>query len=332
MGNLLAKIAPKSALSTSFFPPSSTFDPMRDMPDMTGKIALITGGNAGIGYETAKALLLKGAKVYIAARSPDKANAAIQKLQEETKQTALFLKLDLADLASVRPAATSFLALESRLDVLFNNGGVMNSPPDMLTAQGYDLQFGTNVIGHFFLTELLIPAFTASYEHSKVPARVVHVSSFAHNLAPPAGIEFASLKSGPERDALIKKWGKLSAPATLYGQSKLGNILTANWNAKEYKNILVACSIHPGAIRSDLLQHMPSWQGIVWNAVMAYPTPMGALTQLWAGTTASPAEINGEYLIPWARIAPADVRGKAARNSKLESEMIAYLKEQVKGF
>lgn len=125
----------------------------------TTQIALVTGGNTGIGYETTKQLLLKNAKVYLAARSPEKAAAAIKRLQEETHKSAIFLQLDLADLPSVRRAADAFLAQESRLDLLFNNGwvsnplcarpradatavesGVMISPPEMLTAQNHDLR------------------------------------------------------------------------------------------------------------------------------------------------------------------------------------------------
>ncbi|KAJ7264378.1 hypothetical protein C8J57DRAFT_1470514 [Mycena rebaudengoi] len=325
MGNILVKIAPTSAISTSFFPPSPAFIPARDMPDLTGKIALVTGGNTGIGYETTKALLLKGAKVYIASRSPEKTAAAIEKLKAETQQTAVFVHLDLANLTSVRKAATEFLALESRLDILFNNGGLMASPIEMLTIQKYDLQFGTNVLGHFFLTELLIPALTASHDQNKTPARVIHISSYAHNVLPtPRGIEMTSLKDGPERDAWIKKWGTgvSGAPTFVYGQSKLGNIIVSNWHAKEYKDILVSCALHPGTIRSGVMQHVGEWQGKIWNAIMCYPTIMGTLTQLWAGTTASPEEINGQYLIPWARVAPIGVVNRAALDKTIEAEVI----------
>ncbi|KAJ7261975.1 hypothetical protein C8J57DRAFT_1071513 [Mycena rebaudengoi] len=327
MGNLLAVIAPKSIFSTSIFPPSSKFDPLRDVPDLTGKITLVTGGNTGLGYETAKVLLLKGAKVYIAARSAEKANAAIAKLKEATNQTAFFLHLDLADLTSVQRAASAFLAAESRLDILYNNGGVMATPPQLVTAQNYDLQFGTNVIGHYLLTELLIlkiPAFTASYQQDKTPARVIHVTSLAHNMHPTGGIEFASLEGGISRDACIKE--------ILYGQSKLGNILVSNWTSRQYKAILVSCAVHPGTIYSGVARHLPSPLAAIGNALAGHPTPMGAVTPLWAGTTASAEEINGEYLIPWARVAPAGVVNTVALDLKLEAKLIVYLREQIKAF
>ncbi|KAJ6565478.1 NAD-P-binding protein [Mycena vulgaris] len=308
------------------FPPK--FLPERDMPDLSGKITLVTGGNTGIGYETVKQLLLKDAKVYLAARSPEKAAAAIKRLKQETSKTAIFLQLDLADLPSVRKAAETFLALESRLDILFNNGGVMTSPTDQLTAQNHDLQFGTNVLGHFFLTELLIPALTKSYEETKIPARIIHTSSIGHQMAPGDGLEYVSLKGGPARDAWLKAAGSVSAPWRLYGESKLGNILISNYFAKTYSAVLVSCAVHPGGIATELSRHSAGWMQIAYNA-LAYPAPMGALAQLWGATVATPAQITGQYLVPWGKVGTADTR---ASSMKLESELIAYLKEEIKGF
>lgn len=122
MGNFIAKIAPNSALSTTFFPPTPSFLPSRDIPSLSGKVVIVTGGYAGIGYETAKQLLLKDAQVYVAGRSEQKAKEAIKKLMEETrKENVFFLKLDLADLRSVRDAADEFLRSNRRLDVLINS-------------------------------------------------------------------------------------------------------------------------------------------------------------------------------------------------------------------
>ncbi|KAJ7501836.1 NAD-P-binding protein [Mycena galericulata] len=308
------------------FPPN--FKPERDIPDLTGKITLVTGGNTGIGYETVKQLLLKNAKVYLAARSPDKAAAAIKRLERETKKSAIFIQLDLADLPSVRKAAESFLAQESKIDLLFNNGGVMISPPDQLTAQGYDLQFGTNVIGHFFLTELLLPALTKSYEESKVPARIINTSSSGHQFAPGEGMELASLKGGPERDAWVKKSSDFMCRWKLYGQSKMGNIYVSNYFAKTYSDVLVACALHPGGIKTELQRHAAGWLQILGNAIL-YPAPMGAYTQLWGATVATPAQINGEYLVPWGKVSKAD---KRTTNVKMEEQVIQYIKEQIKGF
>ncbi|KAG8678437.1 hypothetical protein FRC08_017779 [Ceratobasidium sp. 394] len=128
------------------------------IPDLTGQTMIVTGGNAGIGRETSKALLNKNAKVYLAARSKSKADKAIEWLKTETGGRApIFLELDLADLASVRQAAEEFRRKEPELHVLFNNAGVMVSPVELKTADGYDLQFGTNVLGHYLFTTLLLP-------------------------------------------------------------------------------------------------------------------------------------------------------------------------------
>ncbi|KAJ7036978.1 NAD-P-binding protein [Mycena alexandri] len=316
MGVVLARLLPPK------------FHPERDIPDLSGKTIIVTGGNTGIGYETVKQLLLKNAKVYLAARSPEKATAAIKRLEEETKKSAIFLQLDLADLPTVRRAAETFLSQESQLDILFNNGGVMISPPDLLTAQNHDLQFGTNVIGHFFLTELLLPALTKSFEESKVPARVINTSSQGHTFAPGNGLVFASLEGGPERDAWVKKTGNWKSRMVLYGESKIGNIIISNYFAKAHSNVLVSCSLHPGSIKSELQRHVTGWLQVLGNALL-FPTPFGAYTQLWAATIPSPAQITGQYIIPWGKIGKAD---KRASNAKLEDETIAYIREQIKDY
>ncbi|KAJ7896597.1 NAD-P-binding protein, partial [Mycena leptocephala] len=313
-----------AGLLARLFPPS--FLPERDLPDLSGKTVLVTGGNTGIGYQTVKQLLLKNAKVYLAARSPEKASEAIKQLEEETKKSAIFLQLDLADLPSVRKAAESFLAQESRLDLLFNNGGVMVSPPEMLTAQGHDLQFGTNVIGHFFLTELLMPALTKSHQETKIPARVLNTSSTGHQFAPGNGIEFVSLKGSPERDAWVKAAGSIMGPWRLYGESKLGNIFISNYFARVHADVLVSCALHPGAIKTELGRHGGNIMQLT-GKVFFYPPPLGAYTQLWGATIPSPEQINGQYLIPWGEVGKADAR---ASNRELEDEVIAYIREQIK--
>ncbi|KAJ6545988.1 hypothetical protein DFH09DRAFT_1508206, partial [Mycena vulgaris] len=215
---------------------------------------LVTGGSTGIGYETVKQLLLKNAKVYLVARSLEKAASAIKILGDETKKSPIFLHLDLADWRSVHMAAETFLAREPRLDLFFNDDGVLISPPDQLTAQGYDFQFGTNVLGHFYLTELLLPALTKSCEETKVRARIINISSRVHTAEPGNGIQFVSLKGGPERDEWVKRKGNMMVRFPLYEQSKMGNILISNYFAKQHSGVLVSCAVHPGAVKSDLLQ------------------------------------------------------------------------------
>ncbi|KAF9524304.1 hypothetical protein CPB83DRAFT_898051 [Crepidotus variabilis] len=157
-------------------------------PDLTGRVIIVTGANAGVGKETAKALLSHNAKVYLAARSKEKAEAAIRELKQLTGQEGIFLKLDLSELSSVKAAAEEFLS------------GVMVPPHGQLTSQGYDSQFVTNVLGHFHFTTLLLPALIAGKNTSpNKKARVVTTSS-----------------------------GEKTSVESLYKDSKLGNILFAN--------------------------------------------------------------------------------------------------------
>ncbi|KAF7360538.1 Short-chain dehydrogenase/reductase family protein [Mycena venus] len=331
------------------------------MVDRSLQIALVTGGNTGIGYQTVKQLLLKNAKVYLAARSAEKATAAIKRLEEETGKSAIFIQVDLADLPSVRKAADAFLARESKLDLLFNNGGVMTCPVEMLTAQGHDLQFGTNVIGHFFLTELLLPALTKSHQETNVRARILNTSSIGHQMAPGNGIDFVSLKGGPERDAWIKE--KRNHHRRLYGESKMGNILVSKYFARTHANVLASCAVHPGGIKTELSRYaMTICAGCIAQLTLALgtlrasgkpsgsysypPAPwvpplfrkamelnvvrrMGAYTQLWGATMVSPEQINGQVRAPYAHLI---VRYKRASDRELEDKVIAYIREQIKGF
>lgn len=127
-------------------PPKATFF-VEQIPDLTGKVAIVTGANSGIGKETAKVLLAHGAKVYIAARNQAASQEAIRQLKQETGNEAIFLKLDLSDLKAIKASAKEFLSKETQLHILLNNAGVMVPSIELVTADGYDLQFGTNVLG-----------------------------------------------------------------------------------------------------------------------------------------------------------------------------------------
>ncbi|KAF8195292.1 hypothetical protein K438DRAFT_1760948 [Mycena galopus ATCC 62051] len=291
MGSIIARLSPPS------------FRPERDIPDLSGKIILVTGGNTGIGYETIKQLLLKNAKVYLAARSPEKAAAAIKRLEYETHRRAIFLQLDLADLRSVRRSAETFLAQEARLDILFNNG----------------LQRKITTF---------LPALTNSYQHTQTLARVINTSSRAHASALGNGLDYVSLKGGPERDAWIKKMGEFSGSLELYHESKIGNVFVSNYFAKAHSDVLVSCAISPGPINTDLQRHAAGFLQVLTRALF-YPAPLGAFTQLWGATLATPEQINGQYLIPWGKVGKADPR---TANQKLEDQALKYIREQIEGF
>jgi NAD(P)-dependent dehydrogenase (short-subunit alcohol dehydrogenase family) len=282
-----------SALLSENFPPKSKFA-VTEIPDLSSKTIIVTGGNTGLGKETVKHLLTHNAKVYIAARSQDKAEAAINELYEETGKRAIFLKLDLANLKSVKASAEAFLSKESELHILFNNGGVMTPPIDMLTDDGYDLQFGTNVLGHFYFTKLLLPALVrGATASSDGKARVVNVSSSALWFTT---LDYNTFRDGPAR---VKK-GKTD----LYAQSKFGMTVFAHELARRYGDQgIVTTSLTPGVIKTDLQRHIRGVQAFIVNRI-ANPVSQGVVTQLYAGTHPDGAKLNGKYLMPFARVVP----------------------------
>ncbi|KAI1790008.1 NAD(P)-binding protein [Ganoderma leucocontextum] len=282
--------APKSEFSTD------------QIPNHSGRVVIVTGGNTGIGFETTKEMLKHNAKVYLAARSKEKAAAAIASLKDETGREPVFLQLDLASLASVKAAAQEFLSKEPELHILFCNAGVMWPPVDMLTADGYDLQFGTNVLGHFYFTELLMPALIAGAKTSPDGrARIVTTSSSGAYLG---ALNHGTFKDTPERRKLSKE--------DLYYQSKLAclslsartaNCVVARQVAKRYGDQgIVSISVNPGNIQTDLQRNVPKVARAIMNAVLLKPVQYGALTQLFAGTMPEALKYNGEFLIPWARL------------------------------
>ncbi|KIK06119.1 hypothetical protein K443DRAFT_674678 [Laccaria amethystina LaAM-08-1] len=310
MGSILAII--REAL-----PPKSTFK-VDDVPDLAGKVIIITGANAGVGKETAKVLVARDAKVYIAGRSQERVEQAIQDIKTETGNEALFLKLDLADLTSIKAAAEEFQRKETRLDILYNNAGVMAPPVADVTAQGYDLQFGTNTLGHFYFTKLLLPTLLATAKASpNGTARVINVSSAAHHWHN-GSIDFNTLKDGPARK---KKYSLM-----LYGQSKIGNILFSNELFRRYADEgIISTSIHPGNLRSDLYRNMSRIENFIVGLLL-YPSAMGALTLLWAGTTDEGLTLGGKYLIPWARVGTPKA---STQDPILAKELWTWMEEQV---
>ena len=207
-----------------------------DIGDLTGRVTLVTGANSGIGYETAKALADHGAHVILACRDQEKARRARDKLESELDRSSLeLLPLDLADLVSVRRAADAVLATHARLDVLVNNAGVMGAPY-RLTADGFELQMGTNHFGHFALTGLLLDRIVTTER-----SRIVTVSSHLHRLG-------RLDRDDPTGASSRNTW--LS-----YGTSKLANLLfTAELSRRLAAAGLttLAVAAHPGWTRSNL--------------------------------------------------------------------------------
>ncbi|KAN0127177.1 NAD-P-binding protein [Lactarius tabidus] len=309
---------------SQLFPPKPTWT-ATDVPDQSGKTVIITGGSAGIGRETARVLLSKGARVYIATRSEEKSQKAIEELKKETgKDSIFFLKLDLADLPSVKAAAEEYIGKETELHTLYNNGGVMYTPVDHVTTQGFDMQFGTNVLGHYYFTKLLIPVLTATAK--KTPAgtvRVVNVSSLGHNYGAKDGISWPTLAPGNDSLEARKKLGVTK----LYGQSKLCNILFSNELDRRYgAEGMVSISLHPGAINTDLARYATSLLQR-FGRIVTYDVSYGAITSLYAGTSPDAGSLSGKYLTAWARVV---VPNKQALDPELATKLWEWCDEQVK--
>ncbi|KAI0644742.1 NAD-P-binding protein [Trametes meyenii] len=303
---------------SQLIPPPKAKWGISDIPNLSGKVMIVTGGNAGVGKETVKALLAHNAKVYMASRNETKALVAIAELQRETGRQATFLKMDLADLKSVKAAAQEFMSKETKLHVLYNSGGVMFPPVEQLTADGYDLQFGTNVLGHFYLTQLLIPLLLSGVSHSpEGKARVINTSSVGHASA--SGIDFDTLRGHPKR----KKMGTQK----LHFQSKFAMVVFSNELHRRYGDQgLISVSLHPGNLKTDVQRHVSSIEKVL-SAPLLHSASMGALTQLWAGTSVDGLALGGEYLIPWARLGTAR---EETQNVRLGQKLWAWMEEQVR--
>jgi NAD(P)-dependent dehydrogenase (short-subunit alcohol dehydrogenase family) len=250
-----------------------------DMPDLTGRVVIVTGANSGIGFVAAGQLAGHGADVTLAVRDTAKGEAAAERIRSANPQAVVRVgRLDLADLASVREFAQTWSADNADgLDLLVNNAGVM-AIPRRLTADGFEMQFGTNHLGHFALTGLLLPALVA-----RPRSRVVTVSSGAHRFG---RMNFDDLMGERSYHA----W-------RAYGQSKLSNLLfTAELQRRLDANslALLALAAHPGYANTNLQAVGPQMSGRSWlvrpmdlaNKVLAQSAEMGALPTLFAATAA----------------------------------------------
>ncbi|MGH7781253.1 MAG: oxidoreductase [Candidatus Binataceae bacterium] len=297
----------------------------QDLPDLSGKEIIVTGGNSGIGYEAALQFARKGASVILACRNMTKAAAAAAQIKAAYPAANVEpMALDLSSLASIREFAASYRARHRALDILVNNAGVM-AIPYARTADGFEMQFGTNHLGHFALTGLLLEPLLAA-DH----ARVVTVSSGAHRMGQ---VRFDDLN-----------WEHGYAKWRAYGQSKLANLLFTlelqrRIDAHAGKIIAVAC--HPGYAATNLQAAGPRLEGSqlmeslfgVANRVFAQSAAMGALPTLYAA--AAPDVRGGEYIGPdglaemWGN--PTRVKRSAAAKDQSVATRLWNVSEQMTG-
>ena len=247
------------------------------MTDLTGRTFLVTGANAGIGYATAQDLAARGGRVHLACRSPEKGQAAAAAIAAASGNDQVrFLRLDLADLASVRQAAREFVALGEPLHVLINNAGVGGQRGR--TADGFELHFGVNHLGHFALTQALLPVLTAA-----APARIVTVASEAHHQA--KGIDFDALRHRTK--------GITGLPE--YAVSKLCNVLfSAELGRRLAGTGATTYSLHPGVVASQIWHRVP-WPARQLVTRRMLTTEQGARTSLYCATSAEVAGESGKY-------------------------------------
>lgn len=258
-----------------------------DIGDQHGRTAVITGANTGLGYETAVALADKGARVVLACRNLAKAESAAESIRARNADAEVeVLALDLGDLSSIREAAGEAHTRFVVVDLLINNAGVM-IPPHESTADGFELQFGTNHLGHFALSALMYDLVEAA------PAgRIVTVSSLGHKLGTMAWDDLQS----------AQRYRRVAA----YGQSKLANLLFTNELARRLDaagSSVLAVAAHPGSSTTELTRHVPGYRltplRVIMDAVgklWSQSAGMGALPTLRAAT--DPNTVSGDYFGP----------------------------------
>jgi len=282
---------------------------LADLPDLTGKVMLVTGANSGLGLATATHLASKGATVILGCRSKAKGVATAKEIRTLHPKALLEpLVLDLGSFKSIRDAAKEFKIQHNKLDSLILNAGIALTPFG-LTEDGIEQQFGVNHVGHFLLTSLLLPTVQAS-STVESPSTVVVVSSMAH---------FASYPEGVHTSLAALNNKEMYAADNAYGQSKLANVLFAQELAMRVKNGVLVNSVHPGGVISNLLRNvadqirtaLPAAIGPhVAAAVIAtinsmfWDAEIAALTSLYAAVSPElkKNKTTGAYFHPIARI------------------------------
>ena len=289
---------------TGFDATSTTDDVMAGI-SLAGKLAVVTGASSGLGVETCRVLAAAGAAVLMLARDSDKLAAVALELQQDNPAAILHTaSVDLADLDSVRTTAAAILAEHAQIHLLINNAGVMACPLAR-TAQGYEMQFGTNHLGHFLFTCLLVPALVAG-----APGRVVTLSSAGHKIAD-VNLDDSAY--------IVREYDKWQA----YGESKTANALFAvGLDARLAGKGVRSFAVHPGAIVTELGRHMdeadyqflmsrqPAGQEMTLKSV-----EQGAATSVWAATSPELAGRGGVYLEDCQVAGPATADSSAGVES-----------------
>ncbi|KAM3416413.1 hypothetical protein BST61_g8010 [Cercospora zeina] len=311
-------------------------DPEKEIPSLAGKIILITGGTGGLGRETVVSFAKHdAAHIYFTGRSQSSADETIR-LAKSTNATApvTFIKCDLASFASVQTAVQDLLSRTQRLDILMANAGIMAHPPG-LTEDGYELQFGTNHMGHALLVKLLTPVLlqTAARPESR-DVRVVWDTSLGHRGHNPKGIDFTKLKTKHE-DIVPCGMQTSLGPWIRYAQSKLANLIYARAYAKRYPQI-TSVSIHPGVSATGLVGGLSAPQKLFVYAtsyLIMIPPEMCAWNQQWAATAplgdGERQVRTGTFYLPVGKKGTTTAKGNDA---ELEQKLWDWTEEELKAW
>lgn len=297
----------------------------QDIPSLKGKVILVTGGNSGLGKQSILDLARhEPQEIWLTARTVDKAEQAIADIKQQVPDANIKpLPLDLTSLDSVQAAARTFTSASGRLDILMCNAGCM-AAPEGLTKDGYELQFGTNHVGHALLAKLLTPLLDKTAAEPNADVRVVFLSSAAVGTAPNGGIHFDTLKT---TQASLSTWAR-------YGQSKLANALYARAMARK-KPDWVVTAVHPGVINTNLSHYMTAsswWAGPVLLLVGRFLTTIedGVLNQLWAATGPRGHVKSGTLYYPVGR-ATGGHRGPYTEDDAIAEKLWEWTEEELKG-
>lgn len=278
---------------------------------MKGKTVMITGANSGIGKETAKALAIEGAEIVMACRDLDRAQAARAEIVAASANEAVrVMQLDLASLASVKAFTDNFNKEFDHLDVLINNAGLFPMKKHM-SQDGFELQFAVNHLGHFLLTQLLLPQLQSSKK-----ARIINVASMLHNLGK---IDFHSFRGE-------KKYNPLMA----YAQSKLANVLFTRELAKRFQDTNIsAYSLHPGAVGTNIAGRS-FWRRTVYKLMGGVLTPnRGARTSVYLAHTPDIERFSGGYFDEFCRLKSGS---KRSQDSQVAAQLWSVSDELVRPF
>ncbi|KAK4867630.1 hypothetical protein LT330_001140 [Penicillium expansum] len=297
------------------------YNPETEIPDLTGKSIFITGGTGGLGAASAIHLAKHNpSHIYISGRNATSAEKVIKQIHKDTPNLAVtFIKFDLSSLSSVKEAAERFTSQHRTLNILMCNAGVMALPPST-TVDGYELQFGTNHLGHALLIKKFLPLLEATTD-----PRIVLLTSQGWGLHPRGGIIFDKLKT-PQNISFGGPWVR-------YGQSKLANLVYARELARRFPGI-TSVSVHPGVvgtglvdglgIKEKMLVYALSW----WRMLQVHE---GAFSQTWAATVDKAEIRNGGYYEPVGKLENRKLDA-AARDEVLAERLWDWTEEALKEF